>query len=134
EEAPPAGNQNGRYDRGKRWEYDPGPTADTKWAQLFAETPNYRGLGIKVLGGRAMSDEKFRWVYGPMYYRGRLTPSSVKVFVIGQEGAQDENVSNRAFTGSTGTKMQNFLRAMGINHSYLFMNTFVYTINGQYDQ
>ena len=31
-----------------------------------------------------------------MWYRGRLTPNSVKVFVVGQEGAQDENVSNRS--------------------------------------
>lgn len=115
--------------RGKMYDYDPGPSKSSKWPDLFAETPNYRAFGKAVLGGRG---EKFRWKMGPMHYRGRLTPNSVKVFVIGQEGAQDENVSNRSFTGSTGTRMQKFLNYLGIQTSYLYMNTFVYTITGQY--
>ena len=116
--------------RGDVASYDPGAARDSEWAKLFAMTPNYRAIGQQVLGQGA---EKFRWIFGPMWYRGRLQPNSVKVFVVGQEGAQDENVSNRTFTGSTGTKTQNFLNYMGINDSYLFMNTFVYTINGQLD-
>lgn len=120
--------------RGPAAEYDAGPPAGSRWAELFAQVPNYRQIGIRVLGGRAFSDEKFRWEFGPMFYRGRLTPKSVKVFVVGQEGAQDESLSNRAFTGSTGTKMQNFLRALGIDRSYLFLNTFTYTIHGQYTE
>lgn len=115
--------------RGYTHEYDPGPPKDSQWPKLFAETPNYRAFGSKVIGGRG---EKFRWKFGPMWYRGRLGKDEVKVFVIGQEGAQDENVSNRSFTGSTGTKMQKFLNHIGIKDSYLFMNTFVYTITGQY--
>ncbi|MEK6704240.1 MAG: hypothetical protein AABZ06_00465 [Bdellovibrionota bacterium] len=115
--------------RGSPAEYDPGPPIDSKWPDLFADVLNYRAYGKDFFGG---SRDKFRWSFGPMFYRGRLTPDSVKVFIVGQEGAQDENVSNRSFTGSTGTKMQNFLNAIGINKSYLFMNTFVYTINGQY--
>lgn len=115
--------------RGDIYEFDPGPSKDSKWVDLFAETPNYRGIGRAIIGGHG---EKFRWFFGPMFYRGRLTSESVKVFVVGQEGAQDENVSNRSFTGSTGTKMQNFLNSLGITESYLFMNTFVYTIFGQY--
>jgi uracil-DNA glycosylase len=114
--------------RGSPGQYDPGPEKGSEWAKLFASTPNYRGIGDSVIGG---SGEKFRWQFGPMWYRGRLGENEVKVFVVGQEGAQDENVSNRAFTGSTGTKTQNFLNTMGIRHSYLFLNTFVYTINGQ---
>jgi hypothetical protein len=122
-----------KYDarRGSPAEYDPGAPANSKWVELFGSTPNYRALGIEALGGTAKTDEKFRWEFGPMWYRGRLTPESVKVFVVGQEGAQDENVSNRAFTGSTGTRTQRFLNHLGIHRSYLFLNTFVYTINGQ---
>lgn len=116
-------------DRGNPWEYDAGAPKDSKWIDLFAETPNYRAFGKEVIGGRG---EKFRWKMGPMWYRGRLTPQSVKVFIVGQEGAQDENVSNRSFTGSTGTRMQKFLQYLGVDRSYLFMNTFVYTITGQY--
>ncbi|MFN7903959.1 MAG: hypothetical protein ACK5P5_02145 [Pseudobdellovibrionaceae bacterium] len=116
--------------RGDAASYDPGAARDSEWAKLFAMTPNYRAIGQYVLGA---GKEKFRWIFGPMWYRGRLENNSVKVFVVGQEGAQDENISNRTFTGSTGTKTQNFLNYLGINDSYLFMNTFVYTINGQLD-
>ncbi|MBI2519646.1 MAG: hypothetical protein HYV97_04490 [Bdellovibrio sp.] len=119
----------GATDRGDISEYDPGAPKSSKWPDLFAETPNYRAFGQAVIGGQG---EKFRWIMGPMWYRGRLTPDSVKVFVVGQEGAQDENVSNRSFTGSTGTRMQKLLNYLGIDRSYLFMNTFVYTITGQY--
>ena len=110
-------------------EYDPGAPKESLWPDLFAETPNYRLFGKNIIGGFG---EKFRWNIGPMFYRGRLTPNNVKVFIVGQEGAQDENLSNRSFTGSTGTRMQKFLNYLGINKSYLFMNTFVYTITGQY--
>jgi hypothetical protein len=115
--------------RGVPWDYDPGPQADRQWARLFAETPNYRGLGKAVL-----NREAFRWHFGPMFYRGRLQDNAVKVMVIGQEGAQDESLAHRSFTGGTGARMQYFLSYMGITHSYLFLNTFVYPIFGQYTE
>ena len=113
-----------QYDstRGPIYEYDQGAPKESRWPDLFAETPNYRAFGKAVIGGRG---EKFRWKMGPMFHRGRLTKNDVKVFIIGQEGAQDENLSNRAFTGSTGTRMQKFLNYLGITNSYLFMNTFL---------
>lgn len=114
-------------DRGYPWEYDPGPPKNRSWARLFAETPNYRGLGKAVIGR-----EKFRWHFGPMFYRGRLWDNEVKVLVVGQEGAQDESLAHRAFTGGTGARMQYFLNYIGITRSYLFVNTFVYPIFGQY--
>ncbi|MGK5086378.1 hypothetical protein WDW86_02375 [Bdellovibrionota bacterium FG-2] len=130
-----------KENRGSPAEYDPGPPKNSEWPDIFAETPNYRAYGKAVYRAAAAAakikddgQEKFRWKVGPMWYRGRLAPNSVKVFVIGQEGAQDENTSNRTFTGSTGTKMQNFINYFGINQSYLFMNTFIYTITGQYGE
>jgi uracil-DNA glycosylase len=114
--------------RGDPWEHDPGPPADRDWARLFAATPNYRGLGKAVIGR-----EKFRWHFGPMFYRGRLTDGAARVLVIGQEGAQDESLGHRSFVGGTGARMQHFLHHVGITGSYLFLNTFVYPINGQYD-
>ncbi|HZC73200.1 MAG TPA: uracil-DNA glycosylase family protein [Jatrophihabitans sp.] len=113
--------------RGDLWEYDPGPHKTSGWPELFAATPNYRGLGIAVTGGEA-----FRWHFGPMFYRGRLD-GSARVLVIGQEGAQDESLSHRSFTGGTGARMQHLLNHVGIARSYLFLNTFVYPIFGQYD-
>ncbi len=128
-------------ERGSPAEFDAGPPKKSQWPDIFAETPNYRAYGKAIYQSASEKaqlkddgQEKFRWIVGPMWYRGRLTPESVKVFVIGQEGAQDENVSNRTFTGSTGTKMQNFINYFGINRSYLFMNTFIYTITGQYGE
>ena len=115
-------------DRGNPWEYDPGPPKNRRWARLFAETPNYRQISKAVLG-----KERFRWHFGPMFYRGRLQDNSVKVLIIGQEGAQDESLAHRAFTGGTGSRMQHFLNVLGITQSYLFLNTFIYPIFGQYD-
>lgn len=115
--------------RGYPWEYDPGPPRNRRWARLFAQTPNYRKLGIEAVPGKR---ERFRWHFGPMFYRGRLRDNSVKVLIIGQEGAQDESLSHRAFTGGTGARLQHFLNYIGITESYLFLNTFFYPIYGQY--
>jgi uracil-DNA glycosylase len=115
-------------ERGVPWEYDPGPARNRSWSRIFAETPNYRALG-KAVTGR----EEFRWHFGPMFYRGRLGDRQVKVLVVGQEGAQDESLSHRSFTGGTGARMQHVLNHLGISRSYLFLNTFVYPIFGQYD-
>jgi uracil-DNA glycosylase len=68
-----------------------------------------------------------------MFYRGRLGDHQVKVLVVGQEGAQDESLSHRSFTGGTGGRMQHLLGHLGITRSYLFLNTFVYPIFGQYN-
>jgi uracil-DNA glycosylase len=113
--------------RGNPWDHDPGPAKSTGWPELFAETPNYRGLGQAVLGREA-----FRWHFGPMFFRGRLD-GSARVVVVGQEGAQDESLAHRSFTGGTGARMQHFLRHLGIDRSYVFLNTFVYPIFGQYN-
>ena len=114
--------------RGTPWEFDRGPVPASPFARLFAETPNYRGIGLRWSG-----KEEFRWHFGPMFYRGRLEGGGARVLVVGQEGAQDESLSHRSFTGGTGGRMQNFLVHLGITHSYLFLNTFVYPIFGQYD-
>jgi hypothetical protein len=82
--------------RGEVGEFDPGPPAGSGWAELFAQTPNYRGLGWAVVGREA-----FRWHHGPMFYRGRLD-GSARIVVMGQEGAQDESLSHRSFTGGPG--------------------------------
>ena len=114
--------------RGVPWEHDPGPPPEGRWASLFAETPNYRGFGKAMSGS-----EEFRWHFGPMFYRGRLGDHQVKVLIVGQEGAQDESLSHRSFTGGTGARMQRLLNHLGIDRSYLFLNTFVYPIFDQYN-
>lgn len=114
--------------RGNPWEFDAGPPKNRRWARLFAATPNYRALGVAMSG-----EEEFRWHFGPMFYRGRLQDNAVRVLVIGQEGAQDESLSHRSFTGGTGGRMQHVLNHLGVTRSYLFLNTFVYPIFSQYN-
>lgn len=114
-------------DRGEPWDHDPGPSRSGDWARLFAQTPDYRALGVETLGREA-----FRWHFGPMFYRGRLGGGQARVLIIGQEGAQDESLAHRSFVGGTGARMQHLLRWIGLTRSYLFLNTFVYPIFGQY--
>lgn len=115
-------------DRGQPWEFDPGPNSTGAWARVFAKTPNYRALGVAWSG-----NEEFRWHFGPMFYRGRTDEGGARIMIVGQEGAQDESLTHRSFTGGTGARMQNVLTHLGITRSYLFLNTFVYPIFGQYD-
>ncbi len=51
--------------RGDLWEHGPGPSSSIGWAELFADTPNYCGLGRSVVGREA-----FRWHHGPMFLPG----------------------------------------------------------------
>jgi hypothetical protein len=70
--------------RGDFWEHDPGPPLNRRWLWLFAETPNYRGLGKAVLGR-----EKFLWRFSPIHrgllgrrdveQPGRLTSASTRM-------------------------------------------------------
>src|SRR4029450_793779 len=55
-----------------------------------------------------------------------------QVVPAGQEAAQDESLSHRSFTGGTGARTQHLLRHLGLDRSYLFLNSFVYPIFGQY--
>jgi uracil-DNA glycosylase len=116
-----------RAGRGETWEHDPGPPRNRSWARLFAGTPNMRGLSAGLTGG-----ERFRWPFGPVFYRGRLGDRQVRVLVVGQDGGSDEALAHRAFVGETGARVQHLLGHLGITRSYLFLNTFVYSITGQY--
>lgn len=117
-----------RAGRGDPWEHDPGPPRNRRWARLFAETPDYRGLG----GATASAGERFRWQFGPVFYRGRLGDNQVKVLVVGQDAGSDEALGHRAFVGESGSRVQHLLSHLGITRSYLFLNTFVYSITGQF--
>jgi len=147
---------------GDKSEYDLGPAKGSGWAQLFAQVPNYRVVSRElgklwlvpdpvtgkskfqtaneelVAAGKdpiqeyTLTEDKFRYTMGPLFYRGRLD-GTARVLVMGQEGATDEALVHRGFVGGTGQKVQNFLNSIGITKSYVCMNTFVYSIFEQYD-
>jgi hypothetical protein len=142
-------------------EYDPGPPAGSGWAELFAETPNYRQIsrdiakrwltpgpdgkrpfdvanaelvaaGKKPMKMFTFTGDKFRYSMGPVFYRGRLD-GSAKVLVVGQDPSTDEAMVHRAMVGGTGQKVQSWLSQIGIKRSYIILNTFAYGIFEQVD-
>lgn len=147
---------------GSTTEFDKGPPAGSGWAELFAQTPDYRAvarakaaewLAVNPSTGKSklqtvneelaaagkptipeytLTDDKFRYEMGPVFYRGRLD-GTARVLVVGQDAATDEALVHRAFIGGTGQKVQNLLNSVGITQSYLCVNTFIYSIYGQFD-
>ena len=67
---------------------------------------------------------------GPVFHRGRLD-GSARVLVIGQDPAQHETVVRRILVGEAGHRVQGFLAKLGIDRSYLMVNTYVYSVFGQ---
>jgi hypothetical protein len=72
----------------------------------------------------------FRLEWGPIFHRGRLD-GSARVLVIGQDPGAHESIARRILVGEAGQRIQGFLRRLGIDHSYVMINTFVYSVYGQ---
>lgn len=73
--------------------------------------------------------DQFRLEWGPIFHRGRLE-GSARVLVIGQDPAQHETVVRRILVGEAGRRVQGFLAKLGISSSYVFINTYVYSVYG----
>jgi uracil-DNA glycosylase len=72
----------------------------------------------------------FRTEWGPIFHRGRLD-GSARVLCIGQDPAEHEAVVRRILVGTAGHRGQGFLAKLGINRSYVLVNTFLYSVYGQ---
>jgi uracil-DNA glycosylase len=72
----------------------------------------------------------FRVEWGPVFHRGRLD-GSARILVIGQDPAQHEEMARRILIGTAGHRTQGFLAKLGIDHSYVMVNTFLYSVYGQ---
>lgn len=99
--------------------YDHGPSQ--AWVTLFAAAPLafYRAL-----------PSAFRLEFGPVFYRGRLD-GSARVLVVGQDPSTDELLAQRILVGTAGQRTQRLLAKLGLSHSYVMFNTFLYGIFGQ---
>jgi hypothetical protein len=72
----------------------------------------------------------FRVEWGPVFHRGRLD-GSARVLVIGQDPAAHEAVVRRILVGEAGQRVQGFLHKLGVDTSYVMVNTFLYSVFGQ---
>jgi hypothetical protein len=102
--------------------YDPGPSLE--WAQFFASAPLDHYIQHPA--------KRFRLDFGPVYYRGRLD-GTARIIIIGQDPSTNEILARRIFVGRSGQRIQGFLRKLGISRSYAMLNTFLYSVYGQFN-
>jgi uracil-DNA glycosylase len=99
--------------------FDPGPVAEP-FLTLVREYP----------GEETYRADAFRVEWGPIFHRGRLD-GSARVLVIGQDPAASEDITRRILVGAAGHRVQGFLAKLGIDTSYVMVNTFLYSVYGQ---
>src|ERR671923_2535259 len=99
--------------------FDPGPSQEP----FFSLCRDYPGASV-------YPDGDFRLEWGPVFHRGRLD-GSARVLVIGQDPAQHETIARRILVGEAGHRLQGFLFKLGIDTSYVMINTFLYSVYGQ---
>jgi uracil-DNA glycosylase len=95
----------------------------------YGEQP-FRDLCADAPGEKAYPGRDFRVEWGPIFHRGRLD-GTARVLVIGQDPAQHETVTRRILMGEAGHRVQGFLAKLGIDRSYVMVNTFLYSVYGQ---
>jgi uracil DNA glycosylase superfamily protein len=92
--------------------------------------PPFRDLCADAPDAAVYPGADFRVEWGPIFHRGRLD-GSARVLVVGQDPAQHETVTRRILMGEAGHRVQGFLDKLGIERSYVMVNTFVYSVFGQ---
>src|SRR6266702_6003603 len=90
----------------------------------------FRSLCAAAPGKADYPAANFRYEWGPVFHRGRLD-GTARVLVIGQDPAQHETVTRRILMGEAGHRVQGFLAKLGIDRSYVMVNTFLYSVYGQ---
>jgi uracil-DNA glycosylase len=68
--------------------------------------------------------------WGPIFHRGRLD-GSARLLVIGQDPSAHESIARRILIGEAGQRVQGFLAKLGLDTSYVMVNTFLYSVYGQ---
>jgi uracil-DNA glycosylase len=99
-------------------DFDPG-YGRAPYRRLVADFPDESVYPIK----------HFRVEWGPVFHRGRLD-GSARVLVIGQDPAAHEAIARRILVGEAGQRAQGLLARLGIDRSYVFVNTFLYSVFG----
>ncbi len=94
----------------------------------YIEEP-FKGLCQDYPDSAVYPIENFRVEWGPVFHRGRLD-GSARVLLIGQDPAQNEAIVRRILVGEAGQRIQGFLAKLGIERSYVMINTFLYSVYG----
>jgi hypothetical protein len=113
------------------WAYDPGPDPNTPMGKelidLVAKQPNMPGISMTVTG-----DQMFRPPFGPTLWRMIQKPNSMKILFIGQDGTHIAEAAGRTATAGFGGRAQDLAAYFGVRNSAGFINTYAFTIKGQY--
>ena len=99
-------------------DFDPGYVR-APYRRLVGDFPDEAAYPIK----------DFRVEWGPIFHRGRLD-GTARVLVIGQDPAAHEAIARRILVGEAGQRAQGLLARLGIDRSYVFVNTFLYSMFG----
>jgi len=114
-----------------KWSYDAGPDPKTAMGKelidINSSIPHFPGISEEVTG-----DQKFRPVYGPIVWRMRQAPNSVKILFIGQDGTHIAEAAGRPATAGFGGRAQDLAKYFGVGPSAAFINAYAFTIKGQY--
>ncbi|MBI1861674.1 MAG: hypothetical protein HYR96_12225 [Deltaproteobacteria bacterium] len=114
-----------------KWSYDAGPDRETEMGRqlinINADIPNFPGISQEIMG-----TQKFRAAFGPVLWRMRQAPNSMKILFIGQDATHIAEAAGRTATAGFGGRAQDLARYFGVNESAGFMNTYAFTIYGQY--
>lgn len=88
--------------------------------------PPFRQLAETYPATEAYPHADFRTEWGPVFHRGRLD-GTARVLIIGQDPAQHENIARRILVGEAGHRVQGLLAKLGMEHSYVMVNTYLYS-------
>lgn len=113
------------------WAYDEGPNPNSQMGRelidLHANIPYMPGLSKELTGG-----QKFRPAFGPVLWRMRQEKNGTKILFIGQDATHIAEAAGRTATAGFGGRAQDLANYFGVDESAAFINTYAYTIRGQY--
>lgn len=113
------------------WSYDPGPDPRTKMGkELIDLTANIPDM--PEISNQLMADQKFRPAFGPVPWRMLQASNKVKILFIGQDATHIAEAAGRPATAGFGGRAQDLAAYFGVNEGAAFINTYAYTIKGQY--
>ena len=98
-------------------EFDPG-----YYRQPYRDSgqrlPERVGVSARFVSGRM----------GPVSSIAGGLDGSARILIIGQDPATHESIARRILVGEAGQRAQGLLTRLGIDRSYVFINTFLYSV------